>query len=253
MNNNQIERNDKTNALDDQWRSMNAALERLGQFDARSRSLPASSKAGRLIFGLDLTASRSWSLKQARKATASMFATVATLGSVAVKLVFFRGDECKAGAWQDDADAVCRAMLNLSTATGTTKIGRILRLAADEQGPVSGVVYIGDHCEEDADELADLAGQLGEKHIPVFVFHECADDDDRWRGAKPVFRAIAAESGGAYCPFGTESVEALREMLSTVAAFSAAGDRGLRQLGQATTPEARQLQKRLLLGPAARE
>jgi hypothetical protein len=229
-------------------RKIDAALAQFGQVEKKSGG---ASRCGRLIVALDLTGSREWSLKQAGKATAAMLEAIAALGSVTVKLVFFRGRECKAGPWQDDADAVCRSMLGLSCMTGHTKIGRVLRLVRDEPGPISGVVYIGDHCEEEGDELTALAGQLGEKHIPVFVFHECADDDDRWIAAKPIFKAIAAASSGAYTEFKPDSGAVLRELLSNIGAFSAAGVEGVKQIGQATTPEARQLQGRLLLlGPA---
>jgi len=112
-------------------------------------------------------------------------------------------------------------------------------------------VFIGDHCEEDGWELDELAASLGKKRIPIFVFHECADDDGLSLDAKPIFKGIAAASAGAYCEFQPDSAVALRELLSTVAAFSAAGIEGVKQAPQVTTPEARQLQTRLLLlGPA---
>ncbi len=228
--------------LDKQWRSMNAALERLGRIEAKGIETRG---AARVIVGLDLTASREWCLREARRAMAAMFDALAALGSIAIKLAYFRGEECKAGPWQNDAGAVCRSMLSLSCRSGATQIGRILRLAGNEPGPVSAVVYIGDTAEEDADELAALARRLGKKHIPVFVFHECGRHGE-W-SAQEIFEAIAEQSGGAYCPFGAESADALRELVSTVAAFSAAGTEGVRRIGQAVTVEGQQLRARLLL------
>src|ERR1022692_659450 len=88
-------------SLDDEWRLMNAALERLGQVEAL-HSKQQAQRSGRLIFGLDLTGSREASLHQARIATSAMFATMKAIGTVAVKLGYYRGDECKAGAWKHD-------------------------------------------------------------------------------------------------------------------------------------------------------
>lgn len=184
-------------------------------------------------------------MREARRATAATFDALASFGAVAVKLAYFRSRDCKAGPWQTDAGAVCRSMLSLSCRTGYTQIGRILRLAESEREPVSGVVYIGDTVEEDGDELAAIAHRLGEKRIPVFVFHERGRDGE-W-SAQEIFEAITEESGGAYCPFGAESADALRELLSTVAAFSAAGTEGVKRIGKPVTPEARQLKGRLLL------
>jgi hypothetical protein len=230
--------------LEKQWRTMNAALERLGQVEARGRGIETR-RGARLLFGIDLTASREWALDGARRATAAMFDAVAALGPVAVKLAYFRAHEFKAGPWQNDAGAVCRSMLSLGCITGYTQIGEILRLAESEAEPVSAVIFIGDTCEEDGEELAALARRLRRKRIPVYVFHE--RDRDGKLDAREILEAIAKASGGVYCPFGAESAAALRELLSTVAAFSAAGAEGVKRVGLPVTLEGQELQKRLLL------
>jgi hypothetical protein len=229
--------------LEKQWQAMNAALERLGQVEVKGSI--RETRAGALLFGIDLTASREWSLTEARRATAAMFDAVASLGPVSVKLAYFRGEECKAGPWRTDAGAVCRSLLSLACRTGYTQIGRILRMAESEPGPVSAVVLIGDNCEEDGDELAALAHRLGQKHIPVFVFHEQGRTGD-W-AEREIFEAVAAASGGVYCPFGGESGEALRELLSGVAAYSVAGAEGVKRIGLPVTVEGQGLRARLLL------
>jgi len=229
--------------IEKQWRAMNAALERLGVAEARKPSIETRVGA-RLLFSLDLTASREWCLREARRATAAMFDAVISLGPVAVKLAYFRGTECKAGRWRRDADSVCRSLLSLSCKTGHTQIGRILRMADNEAGPLS-VVLIGDACEEDGDELAAIADRLGRKGVRVYVFHECGRGGE-W-AAREIFEAIASASGGVYCPFGAGSAQALRELLSAVAAFGAAGAEGITRIGKPVTVEARQLHARLLL------
>jgi len=235
-------------ALNVQRRRMNEALAKVGQFKPAPREIPE----GHLIFALDLTASREAGLAQARIGTAAMFAALRSIGAIAVKLIYFRGEnECRESGWENDPEILSRIMRQLSCESGETQIARLLRRVlnrADEE--VSAVVFVGDHCEEKAGELGELAAALGERRIPVYVFHEIADDDQRSLRARPVFRRIAAASGGVYCEFKPNSGVVLREMLSSVAAFSAAGIEGVREIGPATAPEARQLQKRLLLlGP----
>jgi hypothetical protein len=138
-------------------------------------------------------------------------------------------------------------MLRLSCRTGHTRIGKMLRFALDEKERLSGLVFIGDHCEENGPELAGLAQNLGARKIPIFVFHECSDHDTRSLEARPVFERMAALSGGVYAEFKPDSGATLRELLATVAVFSAAGHEGLKQVGQPLTPEARQLRGSLLL------
>jgi hypothetical protein len=145
-------------------------------------------------------------------------------------------------------------MEKLSCKAGYTQIAKVLRLALAEKEPVSGVVLIADVCEENPRELAELAAALGDKNIPLFVFHDYSGRDvQAVETAGPVFEYMANASGGAYCPFGTGSAAAIRELLSSVAAFSAAGIEGVKQVQPATTPEARELQGRLLLAAPERK
>ena len=247
--------NNGDTSLTPERRLMNEALARIGRIDV-IETRGAARRAGRLMFAVDLTSSREATLREARIATAAMFEALKSIEAdrLAVKLVYYRGSrECRSSGWEKDAGVLRRAMEKLSCKAGYTQIARVLRLALAEKEPLSGIVFVGDHCEEDGWELDELAAALGEKHIPVFVFHECADDNTLWQQAQPIFRGMANASGGAYCPFGAGSAAALRELLSTVAAFSAAGIEGVKQVPQATTPEARALQGRLLLAAPERK
>jgi hypothetical protein len=239
-------------ALTPERRLMNEALARIGAIDANPAPVLPARQAGRLLFAVDLTSSREPTLREARIATAAMFDTLKSIGAgrLAVKLVYFRGRECKAGGWEHDPAALKRAMDKLSCIAGYTQIGQVLRLALKEKEPLSGVVFIGDACEENSGELRELASRLGEKGVPLFMFHDYSGrDTNKVEAAGPVFDAMAEASHGAYCQFGAVSAEALRELLSTVAAFSAGGVEAVKQAPQVATPEARQLQTRLLLGP----
>jgi hypothetical protein len=182
-----------------------------------------------------------------------MFDAVKAIG-IAVKLIYYRGSrECRATGWNDDPAALSDCMKGLSTKAGTTQIARVLRFALDEKAPLSGVVFIGDCIEEKEAELLSLAAQLGKREIPLYIFHErpdclgsVPDDDAR------IFERLAGLSGGQYCEFKPDSGAVLRELLSTIAAFSAAGIDGMKQVEPAATAEARQLQSRLLLAAPER-
>ena len=244
---NQIEkwRNDET-ALAVERRLMNEALALLGQTEIKHSD---RGRAGRLIFGIDLTASREPSLHRARIATAALFETIKTVGAIAVRLVYFRGTaECRASKWYDDPEILSQSMLGLSCESGMTQIARLLHLVLAEKENISAVVYVGDHCEDDSAELVRLAKSLGQRAMPLFIFHECADHDERSLKAKPVFKRMAEASGGQYVEFKPDSGATLREMLTSVAAVSAGGVEGLERLALPKTSEARRLRGRLLLG-----
>ena len=239
-------RGDDDKALSPERRRMKEALARLDQV---KKDATPPRRLARLAIILDLTGSRSASLCNARIATTAMFDAIKTFGSIAVKMIYFRGLlECKASAWESDPALVCQAMQRLSCATGETQIARALQQVLSEKEPVAAVVYIGDHCEDHRDELAALAQRFGERSMPLYLFHECADHDQRSLKAKPIFHAMAEASGGAYCEFRPDAGDVLRELLSTVAAFSAAGTEGVKQTPLPQTIEARQLHARFLLG-----
>jgi hypothetical protein len=216
-----------------------------------ARMLCAPPRA-RVIFGLDLTSSREANLRKAREATAAMFGAIKGIGTVALKLVYYRGDdECRVSRWHDDPDVLDRYMRELSCEPGKTQIARLLRFVLTENDPVSAVVFVGDHIEDNPDELVAMAPIFGQRGIPVFVFHETSMFDSRASAAKPIFQRLAERSGGAYCEFKSSSGGAVRELLTQVAAFSAGGRAGVRQIEGPNTREAQQLQERLLLGPGS--
>lgn len=245
----------------DAGRSMDEAVAKLRGVGMMKPSRGVS----RLIFGLDLTGSREHSLHQARIATAGMFETIRGLGEVAVKLIYFRGErECNVGEWHSDPAIVSREMLKLSCKIGETQITRMLYLAMAEHfvstwtgelGPArfSGVVFIGDHSEDYPELVLRQATEFGKVSMPIFVFHEISDHDERALEARPVFQRMAELSGGVYVEFKPDSGDVLKELLSNIAAFSAAGTEGVHRMPLPATSEARQLRGRLLLGSGDRK
>ena len=240
--------NETRQALEMERRRMNDALASLNRAK-EERAL--ARRAGRLIFGLDLTASRDAGIKHARIATAAMFDAIAAFGRVEMKLVYYRGiGECRQSQWCDSPDVLCRSMLKLACESGTTQIAKLLRLVLNEPERVSGIIFVGDHCEESPEEMHGVASLLRDKKIPLYLFHECGDLDPYALRAKPLFKRMAEITGGVYVEFKPDSGEVLKELLPTVAAVSTAGVVGIDRIPLPKTPEARQLQGslRLLLG-----
>lgn len=185
---------------------------------------PASGR-GKLIFAMDATASREPSWDRACKIQGEMFEATAALGGLDVQLVFYRGfNECKASKWLSTGTALHGAMRAVFCIGGETQIARILRhaLKEAEAQKIGALVFVGDAMEEKLDELCSLAGQLGLRGVPVFIFHE-GDDATAARA----FKDIARLSHGAYCRFDANSAEELKALLGAVAAYAAGGHRAL--------------------------
>lgn len=200
----------------------------LRQVAAMPAARPASGR-GRLIFAMDATASREPSWDQACKIQGEMFEATAALGGLNIQLVFYRGfNECKASRWLSNARSLHAAMRAVYCVGGETQIARILRHAIKELAAhqIGAVVFVGDAMEEKLDELCGLAGQLGLRGVPVFLFHEGSDETVA-RG----FKEIARLSHGAYCRFDSGSAAELRALLGAVAAYAAGGQVALARYG----------------------
>lgn len=197
---------------------------------AKTPSKPVQT-VGRLIFAMDATASRGPTWDMAIGIQAGMFEEAASLGGLDVQLVFYRGlAECRSSAWTQDATEMGRLMQKVGFLAGRTQIERVLRHTLKETAvqKVNALVFIGDAMEENLDLLADAAGHLGLKGVPVFMFHEGGGEP-----AASAFKHIAKVSGGAYCLFDAGSPGALRALLRAVAAFAAGGPKALQDYSRA--------------------
>ena len=138
--------------------------------------LPATSGRagrGRLLFGMDATASREPTWDHACSIQGEMFVAADALGGLDVRLAFYRGfDELKVSRWTSDGRELARLMSAVRCLAGRTQIGRLLRYAGDQRREtrLDAVVFVGDCCEEDVDQVGHDAGQLGLLGLPVFVF-----------------------------------------------------------------------------------
>ncbi len=212
-----------------------AGADDVARFLAEVQRLPKRPPGGggRLIFALDATASREPTWDRAARVTGEMFAEAARLGGLEVQLAFYRGfDECKASRWVQDPRALIDLMTRVTCRAGQTQIRRILRHARNEtrKRRVHALVFIGDCCEEDIDELGRLAGELGILGVRAFLFQE-GDDANATRA----FRHIAQLTGGAHCRFDAGAPRELAELLKAVAAYAAGGQEALQRIAGKST------------------
>ena len=197
---------------------------------ARAMSPHAAGARGRLVFALDATMSRQPTWDMACALQADMFREAASLGSLDIRLVYYRGlNECRATGWISDSAQLAKLMGKIDCRGGNTQIGKVLSEARREAtaSGVRAVVFVGDAMEERVDELCVKAGELGLLKVPVFMFQEGHDAI-----AEQAFREIARLTGGAWCRFDPGAAAQLRELLRAAAAYAAGGREALLRLSK---------------------
>jgi hypothetical protein len=211
---------------------MPSAAEDIAAFVAKARAMSphAAGAKGRLVFALDATMSRQPTWDMACALQADMFREAAALGSLDIRLVYYRGvGECRATGWISDSAELARLMGKIACQGGNTQIGKVLSEARREAvaSGVRAVVFVGDAMEEHVDALCAKAGELGLLKVPVFMFQEGHDTE-----AEQAFREIARLTGGAWCRFDPGAAAQLRELLRAAAAYAAGGRAALQQLSK---------------------
>lgn len=209
-----------------------SAAEDIAAFVAKARAMSphAAGARGRLIFALDATMSRQPTWDMACALQADMFREAAAIGSLDIRLVYYRGfNECRATGWISDSAQLAKLMSKIDCRGGNTQIGKVLSDTRREAvaSAVRAVVFVGDAMEERVDDLCAKAGELGLLKVPVFMFQEGEDAD-----AQQAFREIARLTGGAYCKFDPGAAAQLRELLRAAAAYAAGGREALLRLSK---------------------
>jgi hypothetical protein len=209
-----------------------SASEDIAAFVAKARAMSphAAGAKGRLIFALDATMSRQPTWDMACALQADMFREAAAVGSLDVRLVYYRGlNECRASNWVSDTAHLARLMSGIACQGGSTQIGKVLSEARREAvaSGVRAMVFVGDAMEESVDEVCARAGELGLLKVPVFMFQEGHDPT-----AEQAFREIARLTGGAWCRFDPGAGAQLRELLRAAAAYAAGGRAALLRLSK---------------------
>ena len=204
----------------------------ISAFVAKARALAtgAGGGNGRLVFALDATMSRQPTWDMACTLQADMFREAAAVGSLDIRLVYYRGlSECRATGWISDSAKLAKLMSGIDCQGGNTQIGKVLSEARREavSSGVRAVVFVGDAMEESVDDLCARAGELGLLKVPVFMFQEGHDP-----AAEPAFREIARLTGGAWCRFDPGAAAQLRELLRAAAAYAAGGREALLRLSK---------------------
>jgi hypothetical protein len=179
---------------------------------------------GKLLFAMDATASRESTWDHACAIQGEMFVAADALGGLDVRLGFF-----KVSKWTSDGRELARLMSAVRCLAGRTQIGKMLRYAGEQrrESRIDAVVFVGDCCEEDVDQVGHEAAQLGLLGLPVFVFQEGND-----RVASNFFPQIAKLTRGAYCRFDRTSPDQLKRLLGAVAAYAAGGRAALLRYGK---------------------
>lgn len=213
----------------------------IAAFVAKAKAMAphAAGGRGRLVFALDATMSRQPTWDMACALQADMFREAASIGSLDIRLVYFRGlSECRATGWISDSARLAQLMGKISCQGGQTQIGKVLsetRREAVASG-VRALVFVGDAMEESVDELCARAGELGLLKVPVFMFQEGHDPL-----AEQAFREIARLTSGAWCRFDPGAAAQLRELLRAVAAYAAGGREALTRLASSARGAAKLL------------
>jgi len=204
---------------------------------ARATSPHAAGAKGRLVFALDATMSRQPTWDMACALQADMFREAASLGSLDIRLVYYRGyGECRATGWISESAKLAALMGKIDCRGGNTQIGKVLTEARREAvtSGVRAVVFVGDAMEENVDELCTKAGELGMLKVPIFIFQEGHD-----AVAEQAFREIARLTGGAWCRFDPGAAAQLRELLRAAAAYAAGGREALLRLSKTASGAAK--------------
>jgi len=178
-----------------------SAADDIAAFVAKARAMSPHRPGarGRLVFALDATMSRQPTWDMACALQADMFREAASLGSLDIRLVYYRGlNECRATGWISDSAQLAKLMAKIDCRGGNTQIGKVLSEARREAvaSGVRAVVFVGDAMEENVDALCAKAGELGLLKVPVFMFQEGHD-----AAVEDAFREIARLTGGAWCKF----------------------------------------------------
>ena len=75
---------------------------------------------GRLVFGVDATASRAETWAIARDLQAQMFREAAPIGQLDLQLVFYGGNRCRASKWTSSGEQLAQLMNRVECASGMT-------------------------------------------------------------------------------------------------------------------------------------
>ncbi len=174
----------------------------------RSSGLPSksqmrvNSRGIEIAFLFDATGSRSATWRAAQDIQAEMISEYASAASnVEVGIIVHRGEKVETLGWFKDGDKARNAMQEVSCQGGLTRIETGLRacLGTNNDKRPKAIVMVGDHCEEDSEDIASVARSLKGLNIPVHAFHEGGDSE-----GERIYKMVADITNGAFAKFGPD-------------------------------------------------
>ena len=146
--------------------------------------------------------------------------TVAGIGGLSVQLVYYRDrSECRTSKWVTDPNQLASLMTRIECRAGYTQIGKVLTHAKRETNllKVAALVFVGDACEEEDEELIPSAHDSGSSDCRCLCFR----------------RAIPPRSSMSFGPWPRPAMapivgliraaKQLGELLRAVAVFATGG------------------------------
>jgi len=192
-----------------------------------------------IAFVFDATGSRESTWKKAQKIQSEMIQEYASgADNVHVGIIVHRGRRVENLGWFNQAGPARDVMARVSCKVGGTNIEGGLESTLEGRGHNSpkAVVIVGDCCEEDRQDILNIANRLKDENVPVHAFHEGSD-----RNGEQIYKMIADATGGAFAKFGRNmSLQALTKPLFVHAVQGPAafqrllnsGDEGAKALAQ---------------------
>ena len=182
------------------------------------------------MFGIDATASRQPTWDAACRTQGELFSAAHQISNIAIQLCFYRGfSEFTVSDWLTSETNLKHQIEKVVCQGGQTQILRLLKHAIFEHNKltVRALLFIGDACEENLDQLYNLAGQCGLLQLPIFIFQEGTD-----RRATDSFRTLANLSGGVHTTFDASSASTLAALLGALSRYVVGGKKALEMSSQ---------------------
>jgi hypothetical protein len=183
-------------------------------------------RRGRLVFGLDATASRSVNWDAALQLTDVFFSALP--GELDVALAVHGGSALHTFTkFTTDAALIRHAAARIRCEAGGTCLLTMMQRVSRTNG-VGVFVYVGDSFEESEADARRLAGVLRANGTRVIILHDRGASSSGLTPETHIFCDIARRSGGAVLPFDPSSIARLRELLAAVAVLAVGGPALLR-------------------------
>jgi hypothetical protein len=185
----------------------------------------------RVLFALDMTASRQPTIEPAKKLMDTMLRALPA-GDLEMALAWHSGGKVHAlSPFTTDPARLSTLAAKLQCRAGETEIAGIIRQALECDG-VRVLVYAGDMCEEPAGVIEGLADKMARREIRAIVLHDtsrCGSlrgvhfSAETYDYARSVFEMLAERTGGVVLPFDISALERLAQLLEAVALLAAGG------------------------------